>query len=264
MNDQPQKDGSKDATHATQKVESSLNEAGASDADSEISDASDAEKINSVTQATQEKISPFNEAGAGADASDADAEGSVVVVDHQKYNLTVGQAQELFHKQNRKVPALRTVQQYCKDRRIAAELVSRSNGQEYLINDKSLLAFILAKPEFTDPPDHIATADLEPKPQIIKKPEGELPKDDLEQGTEIFGETRTLAELLVQNARLEEKVSGKKDVITAKNETISELKEDKGFIREELITKRKINGNRPACTALHIARDLRCSSSNRN
>ena len=43
--------------------------------------------------------------------------------------------------------------------------------------------------------------------------------------------TRTLAELLVQNARLEEKVSGKEDVITAKNETISELKEDKGFIR---------------------------------
>ena len=32
----------------------------------------------------------------------------------------------------------------------------------------------------------------------------------------------------------------------------------------KIIQTKQVFGNRPACTALHIARDLRCSSSNRN
>lgn len=49
-----------------------------------------------------------------------------------------------------------------------------------------------------------------------------------------IGERRTLADVLIENARLLATIEGKDDVIHGKEETIAELKDDRSFLRDEV------------------------------
>ena len=49
-----------------------------------------------------------------------------------------------------------------------------------------------------------------------------------------IGEIRTLADVLIENARLLATIEGKDQVIHGKDDTIAELKDDRTFLREEV------------------------------
>jgi hypothetical protein len=58
-----------------------------------------------------------------------------------------------------------------------------------------------------------------------------------------IGERRTIVEMLIENAKLIAQLDGKDAVIESKNETIGELKDDRNFIREELVDRRKYSSD---------------------
>ena len=201
-------------------------------------------------QAPQPTASAFNEAiatsadsdatTARGDASDAAAT-QAALVDHRIYNLTVPQAQELFAKHNRRVPAARTIQNYCAEGFVAGEKVPTASGAEWLINDESLVTFIRSKPEVTNSaaPDSAAA---EPPPEPMAANVSEPTAVEPEKVTEApVGETRTVAQMLVENARLAAELEGTRTVIAGKDETIAELKSDREFLREEIKDKRRLN-----------------------
>ena len=53
------------------------------------------------------------------------------------------------------------------------------------------------------------------------------------------GERRTLADVLIENAKLLATIEGKDQVIHGKDETIVELKDDRGFLRDEVREARR-------------------------
>lgn len=230
----------------------------ATSASSDAGDASDAKSTFSATHATQEaplatqsSANPLNQetastavsdaAGAISDASDAAAV-SAALVDARVYNVTVPQAQELFAQLRRRVPAARTIQNYCADGLIAGEKVSTATGAEWLINDESLLAFIQSKPE-------VETTPMPPIMEVTPLADRPAPEPAPVVSTEAAAEieepapreTRTIAQMLVENARLAAELQGTRQVIEGKDETIAELKSDREFLRDEIKDKRRLN-----------------------
>lgn len=241
------------AAQATPASAPPSNPAPASDFGSDASGANSTDlatpAAHGAPQATHTAADPLNEApaafpiGDASDAqptaSDAAAEPVAVAVDDRRYNLTVPQAQELFAKHGRRVPATRTIQNYCAEGFIAGQKVTTSTGAEWLINDESLMAFIQTKPELEgshDAPHPAAPAMPEPAPVAAA-----LGPDPEPTTTETARETRTVAEMLIENAKLMGQLEAKAAVIAGKDETITELKDDRRFLRDELVQKRKIN-----------------------
>ena len=54
-----------------------------------------------------------------------------------------------------------------------------------------------------------------------------------------IGEKRTLAEVLIENAKLIATIDGRDHVIRSKEETIAELKDDRAFLRDEVRESRE-------------------------
>jgi len=202
--------------------------------------------------ATPSPAAPLSEATATTargDASAAPAEGlaeaPAAVADALIYNLTVPQAQQLFEDHNRRVPAERTVQNYCAEGLIAGEKVSTSSGAEWLINDRSLLRFIQSKPELTaaaPAPQASPAAPTPAEPTSATAPEAD------EEVVAMVGERRTIAEMLIENAKLLGQLETKDAVIAGKNDELSrieqtnqELRSDREFLREEITDKRRLN-----------------------
>lgn len=57
------------------------------------------------------------------------------------------------------------------------------------------------------------------------------------------GETRTLATVLIENAKLLATIEGKDGVLTERNLLVAELRDDRKFLREELTEARNLRGD---------------------
>jgi hypothetical protein len=208
-----------------------------------IDDASDAIQNSAATAATpapQDDAAPRSIATATtafSDAGDASATPVAALVNDLAFTLTVGQARALFANRGRKVPAERTLQSYCIEGTIAAQKIRTTYGAEWLINEVSLLAHIEQQPVISG-----ATA-ATPAPQDDAAPRsiatattafsdaGDASPAQLPVSV---GERRTLADVLIENAKLLATIDGKDDVLRGKDETIAELKDDRGFLRDEV------------------------------
>ena len=159
--------------------------------------------------------------------------------DLSEYDLTIGEALEVFPTENRKQPSIRTLQRYCQEGRFDCyKLKTTRNGNpvhEWIINGASLRSFIQTKPEETvDTPlaTPAAIGDAEPgrktetsgdaKPDVIATP-GRV--DDAN------GEQRSRVALLIENAKLTARMDAQEDLI-------GELREDKKFMREQIVHQR--------------------------
>ena len=101
----------------------------------------DATELNHATATTAVSVA--------SDASDAPPPAISALANSLEYTLTVGQARALFEQHNRKVPAERTLQNYCGEGTIAAQKIRTTYGSEWLVNDESLLKFIRTQPVLT-------------------------------------------------------------------------------------------------------------------
>lgn len=191
---------------------------------------------------------------------------SSLLPDLSAYDLTVGEAPELFTRENRKRPSDRTLQRYCQDGRFDCyKLKTTRSGtpvHEWIINSTSLLAFIHTKPEADDKPetppsvhggdaivdgDHdtgrpsaphdIATPNLSgdavahpvlPRSADILPDDTATPTDNGDAGESFVSRV----ELLIENAKLTARLD-------ALNDLIGELRQDKGFMREQITHQRK-------------------------
>ena len=185
--------------------------------------------------------------------------------DLSKYDLTVGEALEVFPAENRKQPSIRTLQRYCQEGRFDCfKLKTTRNGNpvhEWIINSTSLCAFIQTKPEeVTNTPmaTPVGNGDAEPEsktatsvdvttyvtaspepaddaadePVLPRKPEAKphvmatpVVVDDAS------GEQQSRVELMVENAKLTAQLDSQEDLI-------GELREDKKFMREQITHQR--------------------------
>ena len=159
------------------------------------------------------------------------------LADDLEYTLTVGQALERIAAARRKTPSGRSIQRYCDEGHLAAKKIRTIFGSEWLINETSLAKFIEAEPIVTGDASDATGSDMTtsasptPQPLRIQEP------DTIDNGVASDamrppmatpkGETRTIAEVLIENARLLAQVEGKDAII-------NELKEDRTFLREEV------------------------------
>ena len=173
---------------------------------------------------------------------DASAATMTALADDLQYTLTVGQALERFVADRRKVPSERSVQRYCIDGQLAAQKIRTTYGSEWLINETSLEKLIESQPEVSAVASDAMNADMAPpaspiiqKPQIIAPDTpaiGAASDAVIKTMAAPEGERRSIAEVLIENARLFAQVEGK-DAIN------EELKEDRSFLREEVREARR-------------------------
>jgi hypothetical protein len=203
--------------------------------------AGDANGSDMATQATPELSAPNSvmpDSAATGDASDATI---TALANDLSYTLTVGQALEHFAVARRKPPSQRSIQRYCIEGRLAAQKIRTSYGAEWLINEESLAQLIEAEPVVSgvagdaNAPDLATTAtphltealnDGSDRAVISVAGDAVAPLATPE------GERRTIADVLVENARLLAEVEGRDAII-------EELKEDRNFLREEVREARR-------------------------
>jgi hypothetical protein len=168
------------------------------------------------------------------DAGDATL---TALADDLEYTLTVGQALELMIAAGRKAPSERSLQRYCIEGRLAAKKIRTIFGAEWLINETSLAQLIEIEPIVTGDAGDANSSDAAtlatPTPPIVNSHEPDTSGNGdagdashLSMATPI-GEKRTIAEVLIENARLLAQVEGRDAII-------HELKEDRSFLREEV------------------------------
>ncbi len=127
----------------------------------------------------------------------------------------------------RKTPSGRSIQRYCDEGRLAAKKIRTVFGSEWLINETSLARLIEAEPIVTsDATGSDMATPPTPNPQPINLPPSDAVATRLSMATP-EGERRTIAEVLIENARLLAQVEGRDAII-------EELKEDRSFLREEV------------------------------
>lgn len=179
---------------------------------------------------------------AGGDTGDADAANGATMTalsDDLAFTLTAGQALEKFTAARRKVPSLRTMQRYCIEGRVAAQKIRTTYGSEWLINEDSLAKIIQGEPEITG--DATAMPLPTPATPLVPTSPGAVPVTtaiddagvaDAVELSPAMGERRRLSDVLIENAKLVAQVEGRDAIIT-------ELKEDRSFLREEVREARK-------------------------
>ena len=178
-------------------------------------------------------IQPLDATNSG-DAGDV---AFTALADDLEYTLTVGQALERFVAAKRAAPSGRSIQRYCIERRLASQKIRTVFGSEWLINETSLARLIESEPVITGDAgvaigtDTAATATPPPQYAHVHKPDA---IDNGDAGVAARppmatpeGEKRTIAEVLIENARLLAQVEGRDAIII-------ELKEDRTFLREEV------------------------------
>ena len=197
-------------------------------------DAGDATLFGLASLATPPVSTAFVPTADNGVASDAAV---TALADDLEYTLTVGQALERIAAARRKTPSGRSIQRYCDEGHLAAKKIRTIFGSEWLINETSLAKFIEAEPIVTGDASDATGSDMTtsasptPQPLRIQEP------DTIDNGVASDamrppmatpkGETRTIAEVLIENARLLAQVEGKDAII-------NELKEDRTFLREEV------------------------------
>jgi hypothetical protein len=156
------------------------------------------------------------------DASDAKSAADLSLADQLEYTLTVKQAAELFTRHGRKVPSERSLQRYCSDDPplIRGLKIKTTYGQEWLINEASLLTYIETLPLEPDAssalppatPDNVATTP-DGDASVATPPNEPAKSRDDRDDTVATGETRKLTDVLIENARLLERVEGRDELV---------------------------------------------------
>jgi hypothetical protein len=138
----------------------------------------------------------------------------------------------------RKAPSERSLQRYCIEGRLAAKKIRTVFGQEWLINETSLAQLIEMEPIVAGDAGDANSSDVAtlatPTPTIVNPHQPDTSNSgDAGDASHVssvstpVGERRTIAEVLIENARLVAQVEGR-------DEIIRELKEDRSFLREEV------------------------------
>jgi len=152
-------------------------------------------------------------------ASDATSAFDVSLADQLQYTLTIKQAAELFARHDRKVPSERSIQRYCSDTPVSIRglKIKTTYGQEWLINEPSLLAYIATLPI---EPAASATPPVRGADSVASSADGDAgvatPANQSTKSTDdsvATGETRKLTDVLIENARLLERVEGRDDLV---------------------------------------------------
>ena len=177
-----------------------------------------------------------------AGASDDGDANVTAIADHVRYTLTVGQALDRFTAARRRLPSERSIQRYCIETRIAAHKIRTTYGSEWLINERSLDAFIHQQPVVigddggAKQPTTATPLPATASPPLSRPASDGTASDDGDATHFVVatpaGERRSLAEVLIENAKLFAQVEGRDGVI-------AELKEDRNFLREEVREARR-------------------------
>ena len=199
----------------------------------------DAVPLNSTTATTASSVA--------SDASVASPAAVAALANDLAYTLTVAQTRELFVAHNRKVPAERTIQNYCIEGNIAAQKIRTTYGSEWLINERSLQNFIQGQPVLATATtaSHAPQAthtDAVPLNSATATTASSVASDaSVARFAEVapIGERRNIADVLIENARLLAVSEGKDRIIDEKNEQISELRDDRAFLRDEIREARR-------------------------
>ena len=199
---------------------------------------------NPIATEPQSPLSPAQEIqGANTHAAGVASDDVMsALADDLRYTLTVAQALECFAAAHRKVPSARTIQRYCIEGRVAAQKIRTTYGSEWLINEISLAKLIESEPQISVVASDATSTDMASSPSpILTMPRIVAPdtntdvvaSDAVAQTSETQeSERRSLAEVLIENARLVAQVEGKDAIIT-------ELKENSSFLREEVREARR-------------------------
>ena len=195
--------------------------------------ASDAKQ----TTTDDKSRSPANDTDVNGVASDANVS---ALDDGIKYTLTAEQALAAIAKAGRKVPSLRSLQRHCDESILRATKIKTTYGQEWLINEASLAQYITRQPQVEIGVAGDATVTPPPNTSIKTANDTNAIGDASVAGDASTpplpvpaGERRSVAEVLIENAKLLAQTEGK-DVL------IAELKDDRAFLREEVREARKL------------------------
>lgn len=199
-------------------------------------------------------------------ATAPEQEFSPLLPDLSKFDLTVVEALESFQLEDRKIPSTRTLQRYCQEGRIDCyKLKTTRNGNpvhEWIIDSTSLWEFIqsrpkdetrcaIATPEASDDADGDAETRSGGKQPASAKTAADWPGDANKHpalpklserepdvtaapvdADDARGGHLSRVDLLIENARLTAQLD-------AQCELVSEFREDKRFMREEIAQHRK-------------------------
>ena len=154
-----------------------------------------------------------------------------VMIDAMEFNLTVAQAREMFARHSRKIPAERTLQHHCGTGLIAAQKIRTSFGSEWLINEGSLMKHIRKQPVISEKNEVPPRAEAQ-APQIMAAAAHAAP---------VIGETRTLAQLLIENARLMAEREGKVELLAERDKLIATLQDEREFLRNQVTTANRMS-----------------------
>jgi hypothetical protein len=200
-------------------------------------DAGDAKGTETATLATPTLPIVNSHQPDTFDNGDAGDATLTALADDLEYTLTVGQALERIVAARRKAPSGRSLQRYCDEGRLAAKKIRTVFGAEWLINETSLEQLIEVEPIVTgDAGDakgtETATLTTPTLPIVNSHQPDTFDNGDAGDASHLLmstpvGETRTIAEVLIENARLLAQVEGRDAVI-------QELKDDRSFLREEV------------------------------
>src|SRR5262245_11072417 len=147
---------------------------------------------------------------------------TAAIADKITYSVTVQEAQERFARARRKVPSIRSLQRHCqegliKGLRTPVIYDTGSHGEPWFINDASLDAYIKKQPIVVlgDASDASPTKNGDASVAKNQTENREVRQDlppPLAQPTE-QPEGIPVSEILLENARLQERLDGKNDVI---------------------------------------------------
>jgi len=195
-------------------------------------------------------INPASISASDAAATGVASDAKVAALeDGLKYTLTALEAIERFGKARRRQPSLRSIQRYCDEGTIRGTKIKTTFGQEWLINEESLLRHIESLPIEAAVGGVAGDANPPPKPQIPNK----VPAATNDNGDASVAragelatppkETRVLADVLIENAKLLATLEGKDEVLRERNTLVEELRDDRKFLREELTEARTTRGD---------------------
>ena len=190
------------------------------DEDSDASDAIVPDMLHSASPAPQQL--PFQPPDT-IDSGDASDAVFTALADDLEYTLTVGQALEHIVAAGRQPLSKRSIQRYCIEHLLAAKKIRTVFGSEWLINETSLARLIESEPIVTGDASDAVGRDV-PAPATPIPPTVNLqPLDTTDNGDASVvnrpamatpeGEKRTIAEVLIENARLLAQVEGRDAII---------------------------------------------------
>jgi hypothetical protein len=196
-------------------------------------DAGDA-KLTTDAELSRPTANDTNATGVASDANVAALDDGI------KYTLTAEQALVAIATAGRKVPSLRSLQRHCDENILRATKIKTTYGQEWLINEASLARYIERQPRLEVGDAGDAKLTTHPN-QGLKAEHDTNASGDASVASDATvalplsmpaGERRSVADVLIENAKLVAQNEGK-DVL------IVELKDDKTFLREEVREARK-------------------------